>query len=50
MDAVSSFGAEFPVSVWMKRVSCDSKPRVIVVVEPVQRSSANFIIDNEVRA
>lgn len=48
MDAVSSFGVEFPVSVWMKRVTMATDPRVIVVIEPVQRTSANFTIDNEV--
>lgn len=51
MDAVTSYGVEFPVSVWMRRVDVDSShpspasapsPRVIVVVEPVERSSALF--------
>ena len=62
MDAVTAYGVEFPVSVWMKRVagaspitpptggaSCD-KPtplRVIVVIEPVERSSAFFTMDQD---
>ena len=61
MDAVTSYGIEFPVSVWMRRVGGDSKtvdstaprpqapstPRVIVVIEPVERSSALFSIDSD---
>ncbi len=51
MDAVTSYGVEFPVSVWMRRVGADSShsspsltpsPRVIAVIEPVERSSALF--------
>lgn len=61
MDAVTAYGVEFPVSVWMKKVSGTSpvtpphgdvsptdKPlplRVIVVIEPVERSSAFFTMD-----
>ena len=59
MDAVTAYGVEFPVSVWMKRVSGASpitpptgrdKPaplRVIVVIEPVERSSAFFTMDQD---
>ena len=65
MDAVTAFGVEFPVSVWMKRVigaslaspspspgskSHDQKTvplRVIVVIEPVERSSAFFTMDQD---
>ena len=62
MDAVTAYGVEFPVSVWMKRVAGVSpitpptggashdKPaplRVIVVIEPVERSSAFFTMDQD---
>ncbi len=53
MDAVTSYGLEFPVSVWMKKVGMVSSTdtigplvsRVIVIVEPVERSSAFFTAD-----
>ena len=46
MDAVTAYGVEFPVSVWMKRVRATTPtPRVIVVIEPVERSSALFSLD-----
>ena len=60
MDAVTSYGVEFPVSVWMRKVGADGStpkadaaissqalptPRVIVVIEPVERSSALFSLD-----
>ena len=48
MDAVTSSGFNFPVSVWMKKVSSGDSPRVIVVIEPVQRCSAHFAINSEV--
>lgn len=48
MDAVSSSGFNFPVSVWMKKVSSGDSPRVIVVIEPVERCSAHFTINSEV--
>ena len=58
MDAVTSYGVEFPVSVWMKRLGVASStstltpplpatPRVIVVIEPVERSSAVFTMDRQ---
>ena len=62
MDAVTAHGVEFPVSVWMKRVvgSSSMTPpsggvsrhqqvplRVIVVIEPVERSSAFFTMDQD---
>lgn len=50
MDAVTSSGLEFPVSVWMKKVSSDQEPRVIVVIEPVERCSAHFTLNEEVIA
>lgn len=65
MDAMTSYGIEFPVSVWMRRVGGDNAsgqkpdssasapnpqipltPRVIVVIEPVERSSALFSLDS----
>ena len=58
MDAVTSYGVEFPVSVWMKRVGIPPTAtptsrehpgqivsRVIVIIEPVERSSAHFTVD-----
>lgn len=62
MDAVSAHGVEFPVSVWMKRVVGPSSmtpppggvshnqqvpQRMIVVIEPVERSSAFFTMDQD---
>lgn len=49
MDAVTSTGMEFPVSVWMKKVSSAQEPRVIVVIEPVERCTANFTLDDKVK-
>lgn len=49
MDAVTSYGVEFPVSVWMKKVSVSADSlRVIVVLEPVERTSARFSINHQV--
>ena len=49
MDAVTSYGVEFPVSVWMKKISVSSTSmRVIVVMEPVERTSACFSLDHQV--
>ena len=49
MDAVTSYGVEFPVSVWMKKVGVSSEClRVIVVMEPVERTSALFSLDQQV--
>lgn len=55
MDAVTAYGLEFPVSVWMKRVGVShadtsTSPiafRVIVIVEPVERSSAYFAVNHD---
>lgn len=49
MDAVTSYGQQFPVSVWMKKVSSTDSSRVIVIIEPVERSSAHFAMNMEVR-
>ena len=49
MDAVTSYSLEFSVSVWMKKVSSSkNEPRVIVIIEPVERSSGCFRIDLQV--
>ena len=48
MDAITSYGLEFPVSVWMKRVNPAVEPRVIVVIEPVERTSAHFTVNEKV--
>ena len=45
MDALRSDGVDFPVSVWMKRVKTDDEPRVIVVIEPVARTTAHLSLD-----
>lgn len=58
MDAVTSYGLEFPVSVWMKRVGIHHPTgtptsgeipgsRVILIIEPVERSSAHFSVDQD---
>ena len=49
MDAVTSYGQQFPVSVWMKKVSSTDSSIVIVIIEPVERSSAHFAMSREVR-
>ncbi len=50
MEAITSYGLVFPVSVWMKKfVSSTPDPRVIIVIEPVERTSLYFTIDNDVR-
>ena len=50
MDAVTSYGLEFPVSVWMKKVAHSSSPdpRVVVVIEPVERCSVQFTLNEKV--
>lgn len=48
MDAVTSYGVEFPVSVWMKKVSLRQDPRLIVVIEPVERCTALFSVNDKV--
>ena len=51
MDAVTSYGLEFPVSVWMKKVVHSSSPedlRVIVVIELVERCSVQFTLNEKV--
>jgi len=47
MDAINCSGEEFPVSVWMKKVGSGGDHRIIVVIEPVARSTARFELDNE---
>ena len=49
MDALRCDGIDFPVSVWMKRVKTDDEPRVIVVIEPVARTTAHFSLDPTLR-
>ena len=51
MDAVTSYGLVFPVSVWMKKITSQvsgESPRAIVVMEAVERTSACFSLDNQV--
>ena len=48
MDAITSYGLEFPVSVWMKKVSLRQEPRLIVVIEPVERCTALFSVNDKV--
>lgn len=49
MDALHSDGIDFPVSVWMKKVKTDDEPRVIVVIEPVARTTAHLSLDPTLR-
>ena len=49
MDALHSDGIDFPVSVWMKKVKTDDEPRVIVVIEPVARTTAHLSLDPALR-
>ncbi|XP_022092767.1 uncharacterized protein LOC110980418 isoform X2 [Acanthaster planci] len=46
-DAVDSNGLVIPVSLWMKKLTSDDNPRCLVVMEPVERSSANFSFDSK---
>ncbi|XP_038051994.1 uncharacterized protein LOC119724824 isoform X2 [Patiria miniata] len=46
-DAVDSNGLVIPVSLWMKKLTSDDNPRCLVVMEPVERSSAHFSFDSK---
>ncbi|XP_064480754.1 PAS domain-containing serine/threonine-protein kinase-like isoform X2 [Ornithodoros turicata] len=45
MDLVDNDGEVVPVSVWMRRLGPDSEPRCLVVMEPVQRTTATVVFD-----
>lgn len=45
MDLIASDGEVVPVSVWVRRLDSDSEPRCLVVMEPVQRTTAVVTFD-----
>jgi PAS domain-containing serine/threonine kinase len=45
VEAVDSMGAEFPVSMWMKKVVEEPETRCIVVLEPVERKTGLIYLD-----
>ncbi|XP_022236748.1 PAS domain-containing serine/threonine-protein kinase-like, partial [Limulus polyphemus] len=47
MDLVDSDGDIIPVSVWMQRLIVDDEPRCLVVMEPVERTTAVVIFDSD---
>ena len=49
MDAVDSTGMVVTVSVWAQRINIDP-PRSVVVLEPVERTTACVTFDSTVRA
>ena len=55
MDAVDSTGLVIPVSVWIKHLEthgvsdATSSPRCVVVMEPVDRTTATLFFDSKVR-
>ena len=48
MDAVDSSGLVMPVSVWIKKLDVESADRCLVVIEPVERSTATVTFDSTV--
>ena len=49
-DAMDSNGLVIPISLWMKKLTSDDNPRCLVVMEPVERTSATFSFDSKVGA
>ncbi|CAN7998919.1 unnamed protein product, partial [Ixodes hexagonus] len=45
MDLIDSDGEVVPVSVWVRKLGSDSEPRCLVVMEPVQRTTAVVTFD-----
>ncbi|CAN8027257.1 unnamed protein product [Ixodes persulcatus] len=45
MDLIDSDGEVVPVSVWVRKLDSDSEPRCLVVMEPVQRTTAAVTFD-----
>ncbi len=48
VDAVDATGLVIPISVWVKRLNSDEGPRCLVVMEPVERTTANVTFDSTV--
>ena len=48
LEAVDGCGIVFPVSIWMRKLNWEDKPRCIAVMEPVERKSAVVTFDSEV--
>lgn len=48
MDAIDSTGLVIPISVWTRRVPSSDTPRCIVVMEPVERTTASVTFDSTV--
>lgn len=46
MDLIDSDGKVVPVSVWVRKLESDSEPRCLVVMEPVQRTTAMVTFDS----
>ncbi|KAJ8020314.1 PAS domain-containing serine/threonine-protein kinase [Holothuria leucospilota] len=46
-EVTDSSGLEIPVSLWMKKVTEEENPKCLVVMEPVERSTARFIFDSK---
>ncbi|XP_077560384.1 PAS domain containing serine/threonine kinase isoform X2 [Haemaphysalis longicornis] len=46
MDLIDSDGEVVPVSVWVRKLDSDSEPRCLVVMEPVQRTTAVVTFDS----
>lgn len=50
LEAVDGCGIVFPVSIWMKKLTWEDKPRCIAVMEPVERKVAVVMFDSKVGA
>ncbi|KAK8767546.1 hypothetical protein V5799_005675 [Amblyomma americanum] len=46
MDLIDNDGKVVPVSVWVRKLESDSEPRCLVVMEPVQRTTAVVTFDS----
>ncbi|XP_071854888.1 PAS domain-containing serine/threonine-protein kinase-like isoform X2 [Apostichopus japonicus] len=44
-EVLDSGGLVIPVSLWMKKVTDDANPKCLVVMEPVERTTARIIFD-----
>ena len=48
LDAIDSTGLIIPVSVWVRKLDIDDVDRCVVVMEPVERSTASVTFDSSV--
>jgi PAS domain-containing serine/threonine kinase len=48
MDAVDSTGLVIPISVWTKKLPPSKPPKCIIVMEPVERTTAKVTFDSTV--